>query len=296
MGHVQSTQDLCMELILMFVRQGEGKEVPVEVALRCVHAARIDRAAYQSAKNTEHFTEMRLNQYDELFGKLYRLRPSVQQVLSDNSSLLFNLPDSLSNQSERQDALLNALNDGVVRLCVGGKPVAKTDDTIRLNRVARQRNLPQRARVELTAQGASLWEKGAFPAWEYFVDEGEPRVLRNYVWICFEAKSRTWLECVHQTLKRFGFFRKNEARILVLHNWHPVYWKSFDVGYSLRINTGHQVETSAGKLFLEGIAAADNRLSETFSVLANIWDAQWVNQMTLRQLKQNPKSKGPATN
>ena len=271
----------------MFVRQGEGKEVPVEAALQCVLVAKIDRVAQQSAKNTEHFPDMRLNHYDELFAKLHLLRPSVQQVLADNSS--FNLPDSLSTQSERQNVLLNALDDGVVRLRVAGKPVAKISFIGQSDGVTQESIIPLDARVELTAKGAALWEKAAFLAWEYFVNEGEPHVVRNCVWICFEAKNRTWLECVHQTLKRYGFFRENETRIVVQHSWRPVYWKCFDVGYSLRINTGHQSETNVGKLFLQGIAVADSRLSETFSVLANIWDARWVNRMTLNRDNQDKK-------
>src|SRR5260221_5983235 len=173
-----------------------------------------------------------MDQIDILLSKLYRLRATVQQILSDDASMIFNLPGNAGDRSAREAALLRALKAGIVRL----RPEHhRSPNRAELHRIVKSyspNHPPATIEVELTAKGGTLWEKKAGPAWDFFVHEGEPQVVRGEVWIFFEAHSRIWLACVDQTLKRFGFFRTNERRISVRRGWHPLYWKRFSLGYS----------------------------------------------------------------
>jgi hypothetical protein len=216
-----------------------------------------------------------VNPTDTLLYKLYRLRATVQQVLSDDAAMLFNLPVDGASQSARELALLKALKAGIVGL--------RTEQQQQLSRGQLDRLLnspstflPTNLEVELTSKGGRLWEMRARPLWDLFIDEGEPRIVDSEVWIFFEGRSRTWLASVDQTLKRFGFFTSSKRRVTVRRGWRPVYWKQFNLGYSLGINTGHNASSDLGVRFLQGIAVADQRLSNTFSVLSGIWDAKWV--------------------
>jgi len=216
-----------------------------------------------------------MDQISILLSKLYRLRATVGQILSDDASMIFNLPGEAGDRSAREAALLRAVKSEIVRLRLKrDRPPNKVEFPRRVR--IDSSSLPENAEVELTAKGGALWEKKARPAWDFFVDEAEPRVVRDEVWIFFEAKSRPWLTCVDQTFKRFGFFGKTENKIIALRGWHPVYWKRFSSGYSLAINTGHHVQSELGERFLQGLSAADERLSTTLSVFSGIWDARWV--------------------
>jgi hypothetical protein len=213
---------------------------------------------------------------DRLLAKLYRLRATVQQILSDEAGMLFNLPNGREDPVTEEKALLNALRRGIVRLRRENGTTLLPSEVDRILAAGFSNTASGTLLVELTAKGGAIWERKAGPMWDYFVDEADPQVIRGVVWIYFEAKSRAWLTCVDQTLKRFGFFATNEKRLRVRDNWRPVYWKRFNAGYALGVNTGHHAESERGMRFLKGIAVADERLDDTFSVLAGVWDSKWI--------------------
>jgi hypothetical protein len=216
-----------------------------------------------------------MDDIDILLGKLYQLRATVAQVLSDDAAVLFNVPDRAANRKERERTLFKALKRGLVRLSSDGS--RSSNDAKQTDLTASEiSELSPTYRVELTSKGAGLWQKKAAPMWDYFIDEAEPRNVRGHVWICFEAKSRPWLTHVDQTLKALGFFRANERRIVVLHDWYALYWKKFRLGYSLGIDTGYMTESEQGARFLQGLPVGDSRLGDAFSVLSAIWDAKWI--------------------
>jgi hypothetical protein len=217
-----------------------------------------------------------MNGIDTLLAMLYRLRAPLEQVLSDDASIIFNFPNRVANRSEREEVLLTALRSGLVRVRSDDKITLREDDVRQFITSRFSNLLPGKAEVELTGKGGALWEKKASPLWEYFVDETAARTLRGHVWIFFEARSRDWLVCVDQTLRRYGFFPGSDRRITARPNWHPVYWKTFSRGYSLGIDTGERSDSELGTRFTQGIAAANERLANTFSVLAAIWDAEWI--------------------
>lgn len=216
-----------------------------------------------------------MDDIDILLGKLFQLRATVAQVLSDDAAVLFNIPDRAANRKERERTLVKALKRRIVRLrsegSRSGGEVKETELT-----ASAISELSANLRVELTPKGAALWQKKAAPLWDYFIDEADPRSVRGHVWIFFEAKSRSWLINVDRTLKALGFFSTNERRIVVLHDWYALYWKKFRLGYSLGIDTGYPTESEQGRRFLQGISVGDGRLGDTFSVLSTIWDAKWV--------------------
>jgi hypothetical protein len=216
---------------------------------------------------------------DILLGKLYRLRATVAQVISDDAAVLFNVPDRAASRKERERTLLKALKLGIVRLRADGvghsQKEAKDADPASLE----VSDLSPNLRVELTSKGAKLWEKKAAPSWDYFIDEADPRPVRGNVWIFLEAKSRPWLTHVDETLKALGFFAENERRITVLHDWQALYWKKLSLGYSLGIDTGFAAESERGARFLQGLTVGDGRLGDTISVLSAIWDAKWIGSL-----------------
>jgi hypothetical protein len=216
-----------------------------------------------------------MDDIDILLAKLYQLRATVAQVLSDDAAVLFNVPDRAASRKERERTLLKALKRGIVRLRPDGTPswngAKQTVPT-----ASEISELSPNLRVELTAKGAGLWQKKAAPLWDYFIDEADPRNVHGHVWIFLEARSRPWLTHVDQTLRALGFFRANERRIVVLRDWYALYWKKFRIGYSLGINTGYVTESEHGARFLKGLSVGDGRLGDAFSVLSAIWDAKWV--------------------
>lgn len=220
-----------------------------------------------------------MDDMDVILAKLYRLRATLKQVLSEDEAAIFNLPASTRNKVARETILLKAFRQGLVRLRSENGREMNKPELDQLVATALSSHSIDKVEVKLTKLGGTLWEKRASPMWDYFLDEGAPRVLRGDVWIFFEAKSQTWLRCVDQTFKRFGFFRTNQRRIVPKRLWQPVYWKQFRLGYLLGINTGHRADSPLGERFLQGIATADGRLADTFSVLAGIWDARWVSSL-----------------
>lgn len=216
---------------------------------------------------------------DILLGKLYRLRATVAQVISDDAAELFNVPDRASSRRERERTLLKALKLGIVRLRAEGAGNSEKEAKDTGLASSEIPDLSPNLRVELTSKGAKLWEKKAAPSWDYFVDEADPRNVRGNVWIFLEAKSRPWLTHIDQTLKALGFFAANERRITVLHEWQALYWKKFRLGYSLGIDTGFTAESERGARFLQGLTVGDGRLGDTFSVLSAIWDAKWMGSL-----------------
>jgi hypothetical protein len=217
---------------------------------------------------------------DFLFAKLYRFRVALRHLLASNASARFNLPARKNESLTLEKELVLGLKRGLVGLRF---PDNRKLNKAGLNQIITSGRLFDSSlgdtEVELTARGGAAWEKRASPAWDFFVDEVEPRTIRGDVWIFFEAKRRDWLVHVDQTLTRSGFFAGNERRLAALRSWRPLYWKRFDLGYSLGINTGHLGESELGKQFFEGFAIADQRLATTFSVLAGIWDAEWVTSL-----------------
>ncbi len=213
---------------------------------------------------------------DFLFATLYRLRPALRHLLVGDVSARFNLPPRRDGSVDLGNELVIGLKHELVGLRFPhGRKLNKRglDEIISSGRLF-DSSLAD-ARVELTAEGGAVWERRARPEWNFFVDEAQPRTIRGSVWVLFEAKRRDWLMHVDQTLKSSGFFLRNERRLVTLRSWHPLYWKRFNKGYSLGINTGHSSDSELGKQFFSGLAIADGRLATTFSVLAGIWDAKW---------------------
>ena len=213
---------------------------------------------------------------DFLFTTLYRLRPALRNLLVGDVSARFNLPPRGTGSLTLKDELVVGLRSGLVGLRLpNSRKLSKRglEEIIDSGRLLDD-SLAD-TRVELTAKGGAVWEKRARPEWNFFLDEAEPRTVRGHVWVSLEAKSRDWLTHVDQTLTSSGFFLGNERRLITLRSWHPLYWKRFNKGYSLGINTGHPSDSALGKQFFSGLAVADRRLSTTFSVLAGIWDAKW---------------------
>jgi hypothetical protein len=213
-----------------------------------------------------------VNNTDLLLGQLYKLRPTLAQLLSENSADIFNQPGRVPTTNDTKRTIQKALERGIVRVDSGGRPIRKVGQALDLASQELSANL----RLELTPKGGALWERKAAPRWDYFLDEGEPRSARGNVWIFLTGTSRTWLQVIDDTLKALSFFRRTGRRFVVLHDWYPVYWKRFRVGYSLGIDTGHAVETQLGTRFMQGLAAGDERLASVFSVYSSIWDAKWV--------------------
>jgi len=207
-----------------------------------------------------------------LLGQLYKLRPTLAQLLSENAADIFNQPGRSPTTNEMKRIIQKALERGIVRVDSGGHRRRK--DGERLDLASEQ--LSANLRIELTPKGGALWESQASPSWDYFVDEGEPRAIRGSAWIFLTGKSRSWLQMIDDTLKALGFFRTTGRRLVVLHDWHPLYWKKLRVGYSLGIDTGHAVESQLGTRFMQGLVAGDERLANVFSVLSSIWDAKWL--------------------
>jgi hypothetical protein len=219
---------------------------------------------------------------DQLFFRLYRLRATVQQLLSDDAAALFNDPGRKDSAS-MEKTLVSGLANGLVRLRGrDNEPLSQDDVAGVLNRGFTNSPFTD-TYVELTRKGGALWEKRAAPMWKYFVDEGEPLVLRGTVWISFEARSSTWLSAVEQTLSRSGFLKSNRRKTITLRPWLPVYWRKFSLGYCLKIDTKHHRDSELGQRFLQGIGAADERSATTFSTLAGIWDAKWVSNLNSRR-------------
>jgi len=174
-----------------------------------------------------------------------------------------------------EGALTKALKRGLVQL--------RRNDGAPLERRLSQQSqrvgvsiVPDDVVVELTTKGGAVWERKARPLWDYFVDEGEPQAVRGTAWIFLEAHNRAWLEAVNETLTSLGFFRSGERHLTRHRNWHPLYWKQLRWGYSLGINTGVPIDSERGQRFFQGLAAADERLSDSFAVLAAVWDAGWL--------------------
>lgn len=215
-----------------------------------------------------------------LLAKLYRLRASVGDVLSPRAAEIFNLPVQVRASLLQERALRIASARKLVEFRDGSGKVAARSVLREAMRsgVSLDQSLNDLT-VGLTPRGGKLWERAASPAWSMFVDEGEPKILRKEIWITFEARNLNWLRLLDSSLSRFGFFRGARRRFVKIKSWRPVYWKSFEFGYSLHIDTGLKIDTDSGNQYLRGIAAVDDRLGSFFSVFSGVWDSKWISAL-----------------